>query len=254
MLYHGTSEEDSLACMSPHRKRPHLQTRRTLSASILLAVAAAALRCLSPLAAHAADHKSAPPAKPAAEYPANDTHPDEHVTIAADPCDDPKLCSFFRLPYIQHGLLPIRVVITNDSDRALSLDDARMQFISANNDKIPAATEDDINRRIFTLHSTQPIRIPFDPIPIKRTPIDKKVTQDDNDFGFPGTVVNAHSTLAGYLFYDIQDLDEPALKHAELYVKMVHTLDGKQELFAFSIPLDKWLAANPDTPSNHPRQ
>jgi hypothetical protein len=254
MLYHGTSEEDSLACMSPHRKRPHLQTRRTLSASILLAVAAAALLCLSPLAAHAADHKSAPPAKPAAEYPANDTHPDEHVTIAADPCDDPKLCSFFRLPYIQHGLLPIRVVITNDSDRALSLDDARMQFISANNDKIPAATEDDINRRIFTLHSTQPIRIPFDPIPIKRTPIDKKVTQDDNDFGFPGTVVNAHSTLAGYLFYDIQDLDEPALKHAELYVKMVHTLDGKQELFAFSIPLDKWLAANPDTPSNHPRQ
>ena len=216
--------------MSPHRKRPHLQTRRTLSASILLAVAAAALLCLSPLAAHAADHKSAPPAKPAAEYPANDTHPDEHVTIAADPCDDPKLCSFFRLPYIQHGLLPIRVVISNDSDRALSLDDARMQFISANNDKIPAATEDDINRRIFTLHS------------------------DDNDFGFQGTVVNAHSTLAGYLFYDIQDLDEPALKHAELYVKMVHTLDGKQELFAFTIPLDKWLAANPDAPSNHPRQ
>jgi hypothetical protein len=254
MLYHGTSEEDSLACMSPHRKRPHLQTRRTLSASILLAVAAAALLCLYPLAARAADHKSAPPAKPAAEYPANDTHPDEHVTIAADPCDDPKLCSFFRLPYIQHGLLPIRVVITNDSDRALSLDDARMQFISANNDKIPAATEDDINRRIFTLHSTQPIHIPLDPFPIKRTAVDKKITDDDNDFGFQGTVVNAHSTLAGYLFYDIQDLDEPALKHAELYVKMVHTLDGKQELFAFTIPLDKWLAANPDAPSNHPRQ
>jgi hypothetical protein len=145
-------------------------------------------------------------------------------------------------------------VISNDSDRALSLDDARMQFISANNDKIPAATEDDINRRIFTLHSTQPIHIPMIPIPIKRTPVDKKITDDDNDFGFQGRVVNAHSTLAGYLFYDIQDLDEPALKHAELYVKMVHTLDGKQELFAFTIPLDKWLAANPDAPSNHPRQ
>ena len=204
---------------------------------------------LSPVAAPAAD-KKAPPAKPAAEYPAFDTHPDEHVTIAADPCDDPKLCPFFRLPYIQHGLLPIRVVITNDSDRALSLDDARIQFISANNDKIPAATEDDINRRIFTLHSTQPIRIPLDPFPIKRTPVDKKVTEDDNDFGFQGTVVNAHSTLAGYLFYDIKDLDDPALKHAELYVKMVHTLDGKQELFAFTIPFDKWLAANPDAPSN----
>jgi hypothetical protein len=213
-----------------------------------------ALLCLVPSTIHAADHKSAPPAKPAAEYAANDTHPNEHVTIAAEPCDDPRLCNFFRLPYIEHGLLPVRVVITNDGDHALALDDARMQFISANNDKIPAATEDDIDRRIFTLKSTQPIHIPLVPIPIKRTPVDKKVTQDDNDFGFQGTVVNAHSTLAGYLFYDIQGLDEPALKNAELYVKMVHTLDGKQELFAFTIPFDKWLAANPDAPSNHPRR
>jgi len=212
---------------------------------------AALLLCLP--TAQAADKKSAPPAKSAAEYPANDAHPNEHVTVAADPCDDPKLCPFFRLPYIQHGLLPIRVIFTNDSDRAITLEDARMQFISANNDKIPAATEDDINRRIFTIHSAQPMHIPLDPFPIHRTPVDKKVSEDDNDFGFQGTVVNAHSTLAGYLFYDIKDLDDPALKHAELYVKMVHTLDGKQELFAFTIPFDKWLAANPTAPSNQTR-
>jgi hypothetical protein len=215
---------------------------------------AIAATLLAPVAARAADHKGPPPAKPAAEYAANDTHPDEHVTVAAEPCDDPKQCSFFRLAYVEHGLLPVRVIFTNDSDRALSLDDARMQFISANNDKIPAATEDDINRRIFTIHSAQPIHVPFDPIPIHRTPVDKKVSQDDNDFGFSGTVVNAHSTLAGYLFYDIKDLDDPALKHAELYVKQVHTLDGKHELFAFTIPFDKWLAANPDAPSNHPQR
>jgi hypothetical protein len=228
--------------------------KRAAGSSAVLPTLAVALLCLMPCAAGAADHKSAPPAKPAAEYPANDSHPNEHVIVAADPCDDPKLCPFFRLPYIQHGLLPIRVIFTNDSDRALSLDDARMQFITADNQKIPAATEDDINRRIFTLHSTQPIHIPLDPFPIKRTPVDKKITQDDDDFGFQGTVVNAHSTLAGYLFYDIKDLDDPALKGAELYVKMVHTLDGKQELFAFTIPFDKWLDANPNAPSNHPRR
>jgi hypothetical protein len=214
----------------------------------------AILLCLASTALLAADHKTAPPAKLAAEYAANDTHPDEHVTIAADPCDDPKLCSFFRLPYLQHGLLPIRVVITNDSDRPLSLEDARMQFITADNDKIPAATEDDINRRIFTLHSTQPIHIPLDPFPIKRTPIDKKVSEDDDDFGFKSTTVEPHSTLAGYLFYDIKDLDDPALKGAQLYVKMIHTLDGTKELFAFTVPFNKWLAANPNAPSNHPRR
>ena len=212
-----------------------------------------ALVCLASSPA-CAEHKSAPPAKPASQYAANDTHPDEHVTIAAEPCDDPKLCSFFRLPYIEHGLLPVRVIITNDGDRALQLNEARIQFFSAANDKLPAATEDEINRRLFTFHSTKPIHIPLDPFPIKRTPIDKKITEDDNDFGFRGTVVNAHSTLAGYLFYDVKELDDPALLHAELYVKMIHTMDDKQELFAFTIPFDKWLAANPDAPSNRPRK
>ena len=239
--------------MSPHRnpRNPHASRAfRAIHAAALLPIIAALL-CIP---ARAADHKSAPPANSAATYPANDTHPGERLTIAADPCDDPKLCSFFRLPYIQHGLLPIRVILTNDGDRALQLDNARFQFISAAGDALPAATEDEINRRLFTLKSTQPIHIPLIPIPIKRTPIDKRIAQDDDDFGFQGTIVNAHSTLAGYLFYDIKGLDEPALAHAQLYVKMVHSLDGAHELFAFTIPFDKWLTANPNAPSNHPRR
>jgi hypothetical protein len=246
--------------MNPHRNRLSLLSSHTISEAspMILRVARTAclamvgLLCVLPGTARAAD-KKAPPAKPAAEYAANDAHPTEHVIVAAEPCDDPKQCPFLRLPYIQHGLLPVRVIFTNDSDKAISLEDARMQFISANDDKIPAATEEDINRRIFTLHSTQPIHIPLDPFPIKRTPIDKKVTDDDHDFGFKSTVVHPHSSLDGYLFYDIKDLDDPALKHAELYIKMVHTLDGEQELFAFTISFDKWLAANPDAPSNQKR-
>jgi len=200
----------------------------------------------------AAPPKGPAPAKPADAYPANDTHPDERVTIAADPCDDPKLCAFFRLPYIEHGLLPIRVIVSNDSDQAISLADARMHFISANNDKIPAATEEDIDRRLSTLHNDQGTRIPIIPITVHH-PVDKKITQDDNEFGFQSTTVQPHSTLAGYLFYDIKGLDEPALKSAQLYVKMVQTKESKLELFAFSIPFDKWLAANPNALSNHPR-
>ena len=193
----------------------HFNPRAAQALAVLPIIAA--LLCLT---ARAAGHRSAPSPKPAAQYPANDTHPGERVTIAADPCDDPKQCSFFRLPYIQHGLLPIRVILTNDGDRALQLDEARFQFITAANQTLPAATEDEINRRLFTLHSTQPMHIPLIPIPIKRTPIDKRIAQDDNDFGFQGTIVNAHSTLAGYLFYDIKGLDDPALRGAALYVKM----------------------------------
>ena len=216
---------------------PHsLRSRRSLALLLLMA----------PAMTLAAD-KKAPPAKPAAQYIAFDTHEKEHVTIAADPCDDPKSCDFFRLPYIQHGFLPVRVVVTNDGDRALSLDDVRIQFISENKDVIPAATLEDINRRLFSRRSAQGTKIPGLPYPvtIHHAPVDKKVTQDDNDFGFPGTTVNAHASLAGYLFYDVRELDDPAMRGAEIYVKEVKTLDGKQQLFAFSIPLDKWLAAQP---------
>jgi hypothetical protein len=228
--------------------------------------------------AFAAD-KKAPPVKPANQYPAFDAHPGEHLTIAADPCDDPKDCDFFRLPYIQHGFIPIRVIFTNDGDAPLSLDDARIQFISINNDVIPAATLDDIQRRLFALKSIKgrqiPMPAPIPPITLHDKPLDKQITKDDADFGFSGTTVNPHSTLAGYLFYDVRQLDDPPLKGAQLYVKMVHTLPAKEaekdhakdtapdpqknaatkQLFPFTIPFDKWLAAQPGAkPASKPSE
>lgn len=209
------------------------------------------LCCLSVLvpSTQAAKKREAPPALEAKTYAAFETHPLEKVTVAADPCDDPKQCAFFRLPYLQHGFLPIRVIVTNDSDRALSLDDVRMQFITANQEKIPAALPDDLQRRLFSTKQVTgrkvPLPAPLPSITLHDKPVDKQITQDDADFGFQATVVNPHATLAGYLFYDVRELDDPALKGAELYVKEVRTLDAKQQLFAFQIPFDKWLAAQP---------
>ncbi|MDQ2834882.1 MAG: hypothetical protein M3Y50_14320 [Acidobacteriota bacterium] len=226
-------------------------TFRSISA-VLVTIALATVAFLVPTPTWAAD-KKAPPAKPAGEYLAFEAHPNEHVTVAAEPCDRASECDFFRLPYLQHGFIPIRVIFTNDGDTALSLEDARMQFISAENDKIPAASEDDLQRRLFNFKSATghkiPLPMPLPPITIHGKPVDKQIIKDDDDFGFAGTVVNAHSTLAGYLFYDVRGLDEPALKGAELYVKMVRTLDGKKQLFDFNIPFNKWLAGRPRTTS-----
>ncbi|HEV2709348.1 MAG TPA: hypothetical protein VGU67_03965 [Edaphobacter sp.] len=228
--------------MNSHR----YETSHAIVSQTLRVVAAI---CFLAATAPGASHK-APPVKPANQYTAFETHPNEHVTIAIDPCNDPDQCSFFRLPYVQHGFIPVRVIITNDGDAALTLNDVRIQFISAANDKLPAADLEEINRRLFNLKRSmnRPLPLPI-PIPIHHAPVDKKITQDDNDFGFQSTTVNAHSTLGGYLFYDVRGLDDPPLKDAEIYVKEIHTLDGKQQLFPFSIPFDKWLAANPPAKS-----
>lgn len=208
--------------------------------------------CLLAAPSFAAD-KKAPPAKPANQYAAFDPHPKEQLTIAADPCDDPRDCDFFRLPYVQHGFIPVRVIFTNDGDAPVSLDEARIQFISANNDVIPAATDDDIQRRLFSTKGTKgrqiPLPMPLPPITLHDKPVDKQISKDDADFGFNTTTVNPHSTLAGYLFYDVRQLDGEPLKDAQLYVKMVNTVAGKdgakKQLFPFSIPFNKWLAAQP---------
>lgn len=192
--------------------------------------------------------KKAPPPKPANQYPAFDSHPQEHVTIAIDPCTEPRDCDFFRLPYIRHSMIPVRIIVTNDSDASLDLSDVRMQFITGEGEKYPAADLDDLNRRLFSTKEAMGRKVPIVPIPIPmhHSPIDKKITEDDDDFGFKTTTVTAHSTVAGYLFYDVKDLDDPPLKGAQIYIKEIHTSGGKQ-LFAFSIPFDKWLAAQKNT-------
>ena len=213
-------------------------------ASVLLAI---------PLAALASDKpRPAPPVKPAVEYPVNESHPAEKVTIAADPCDREDDCKFFRLPYASHGFLPVRVIITNDRDQPLELDDVRIQFFPASGGKEAAATDDDLNRRLFSGKSAAGTKLPIIPITIHHQPVDQKILNDDTDFGFTSTTVPPHSTRAGYVFYDTRGLDDPVMKHAELYVKEIHTTDekgAKVELFAFTLPFDKWLAANPAEPA-----
>jgi hypothetical protein len=237
-----------------------MKSHRFLKISLLVVTST----CLAAVNSFASDKpRKAPPVQPANQYAAFEAHAKEQVTVAAEPCREIRDCDFFRLPYPSHGLIPVRVIFTNDSDTALTLDDVRIQFISVNNDKIPAATLDDINRRLFSTRSAMPTKVPIVPITIHHEPIDKKITQDDNDFGFTTTTVKPHSTFAGYLFYDVHQLEvEYPLKGAELFVKMVYTApdkDGnKKQLFDFNIPFDKWLAAQsgqkpsekaPDKPS-----
>ena len=212
--------------------------------------------------------RPAPPVDPATKYPANDPHPNEHVTLAADPCIDHDACSFFRLPYVSHGFLAVRVIVTNDRDEPLDLEEVRIQFLPAEGEKEAAATDEDLNRRLFSRKSTVGTHIPLTPITTHPEPVDKKILNDDADFGFQSLIVPAHSTRAGYVFYDTRDLEEPVLRHASLYVKEIRYTDpkgSKQELFGFTLPFDKWLdaqakpetkkpasAINPDDTSDKP--
>jgi hypothetical protein len=185
--------------------------------------------------------KQTPPL-PAQQYPLHETHAADHLTIAAEPGDTKETAPHTRLDYYSHGFLPIRVIVTNDSDLAINLDDARIHFIAADGSSIPAATDDDLERGMFTLKSATGRKVPLPlpiPIPITtgKSDIDKKVVADDNDFSFQTTTVAPHTTVSGYLFYDINNLDAPILAHATLELRKVRLASTNKILDTFEIPL-----------------
>ena len=215
---------------------------------------AATFVSLTVLSARAEKPRKPKPALPAPQYPMHDTHDGEHVTIAAEPGDSHETEPNTRLDYYHHGFMPIRVIVTNDSDQALTLDDARIHFIAADNTVIPAATDDDIQRRLFALKSVAGTKIPMPaPIPsitIHHKPVDKKILADDNDFGFQTTTVAPHTTVSGYLYYDVRELDDPVLEKAQLELRKVRYAASNKVLDTFEIPLKPTTdskAEKPDT-------
>lgn len=209
---------------------------------IVLTLAACAI------SAHAEKPRKPKPALPAQQYSMHDTHATEQVTIAAEPGDTKETAPDTRLDYFAHDMLPIRVIVTNDSDQAVTLDDARIDFIASDNTVVHAATDDDLQRRLFTLKGATgkkiPLPMPLPPITIHKN-VDKKIIADDQDFSFKTTTVPAHSTVAGYLFYDVEGLDRPALEKATLELRRVRFASTNKALDSFEIPLHPTAAAPP---------
>jgi hypothetical protein len=190
-----------------------------------------------------AEH-AAPPAGVATSYPAFDQHADDHVAIAADPYNTKEKASIFRFKYLEYGFMPIRIIVTNNGDKPISLIDARINFITAAGDKIPAATPEEVERRIGGIKrpdSGYKLPGPLPRIGNKSSSKNKDVDEDFQTMEYSAVAVEAHTTRAGFLFYDVDGLDNP-LVGAKLNLRMLRGADGK-ELFYFEIPFDKYLAA-----------
>src|SRR5437879_4728107 len=116
--------------------------RSRLRLALLGIVMAVPLLCL------AAKEFSMPRVQPAFSYPAHDHHENENVTVGLDPYDTPAKSNIFTVHYRENDLLPILVVITNDSQEPVQLSDMKAELVTSDRSKLSAASEDDIYRRI----------------------------------------------------------------------------------------------------------
>jgi len=183
-------------------------------------------------------HFNPPPAAAAGTYALHETHKDEKVTIAVDPCDTPEKAGIFKVNYKGYGFYPVRLVISNDSDQTLMLQGLKIEYITANKDKLQPATDADIYRRLVKPSKADTgkpgIRLPF-PVGKKKEPLSKEVREEYESAQLLTVPVTPHSIHSGYLFFDMMDMSvEPG---AHLYISGIKA--GTQELFYFDIPMDK---------------
>jgi hypothetical protein len=183
-----------------------------------------------------------PVAKPAASYPAHESHTDEGVTAAVDPYDMPDKAEIFSVNYREEGLLPIFVILTNDSDQPVSLTSMKAQLITANRTKIAPSDADDVYRRLAHPSSSPGPTIPL-PIPRKKVKgaVSKKALDEIQAAQFSAKAVEPHGTQSGFMFFDVAGISAP-LPGARFYLTGLKNAKG-DDLMYFEIPIEKYLSA-----------
>jgi hypothetical protein len=99
---------------------------------------------LSIAAASAADKETPFKAEPAASYPAHQSN--AQITIGVDPYNagEKVKTAFGKLDPNEHGVLPVLVVIQNDTDKSIRLSSLRVEYQGPNRERVEATPARDV--------------------------------------------------------------------------------------------------------------
>jgi hypothetical protein len=212
------------------------------SRSVLLVVVVSLLACVTSLWAF--KDFVMPKAENASTYPSKDSQPSAKITVAVDPYNTAPKDEIFNTRYVQEGILPVFLVITNDGDQPISVTKMRAELLTAAHAKLESLTADEVMRRVLHVNSssTNPGRVGSIPIPGGNK--NKKAQQQIEEINrarFSAFAVEPHSTQSGFLFFDIEDVRNP-LQGAHVYLTGVRDAGGN-ELMYFDISVVPSAAA-----------
>jgi hypothetical protein len=166
---------------------------------------------------------------PAASYPDKQTN--DHVTVAVMAYDNEELArmAFGKLNPNQYGVLPILVIIQNDTDQALKLDHLDVEYTGVDGARVEATPADEVR----TLGGAERPDVPVGkPIPIRhkhKNPLD--VWEIDGR-SFAAKLLPPHESANGFFYF--QTTHRPGSKFYLTGAKVAAT---GQDIFYFEIPL-----------------
>lgn len=193
------------------------------------------------LAAFARDF-AMPSLVPASTMACRDAHPQEKLTLGADPYDTPQKASLFHPALLQHSVLPILVVFTNDGDQPVVLSQAHFELVTRDRAKAEPYSLDDLRRVLTSVRAPRARAEDQLPIPLPgKNKAHGGLSQQERDelehASFAARAVEPHSGQQGFLFFDVGDLENPS-QGARLFVTGV-TDARAHELMYFEVPLGK---------------
>ena len=173
-----------------------------------------------------------------------DSH--EGLTVAADPwlSADRYKPTFPKKTPFGAGVVAIKVTFRNDSDESIKIGIDRIRlnltFDDNNRQELPALSSELLADTVLhpKLKGTSKPRLPI-PLPTSPGGRDKNWQEYKKlaeDAGFHAGVVAPHSTVAGLLYFDLQNQFE-LLQNAHLYIPDLLSLEKNQTLMYFDIDL-----------------
>ena len=171
---------------------------------------------------------------PIGNYPNRQTS--DQVTVAAQPYtrEAEAQAAFGKVNPYRHGVLPILVIVQNDSDQSLALDRMIVEFITPSRDRVEATPAADIR---FLTGPRQPSLTPG-PIPgrIPRISRNKNPlnTWEIEGRAFSARMLPPKESASGFFYFQA-----PYRSGSKLYLTGIRQASSGKELLYFEIVLDK---------------
>ncbi len=169
---------------------------------------------------------------PAASYPSKQTS--EGITIAAVAYDTDELAhtAFGKLNPYQYGVLPVLVIIQNDTPSAIRMDNLKVEYVGADRSRIEATPTSEVK---FVGQT------PKRPAPNTGSPIPPGLFKHKNPLaaweiegrGFAAKMLPSREPASGFFYFQTRHL--PGSK---LYLTGLYEANTGKEIYYFEIPLD----------------
>jgi len=165
---------------------------------------------------------------PASSYSAKQTN--DSVTVAVSAYDTEELAhtAFGKLDPNQYGVLPVLVIIQNDTGQALKLDHVQVEYTSFDHQHVEATPPSEVQ----TLEGGRRPSLPNGtPIHIKhKSPLN---TLEIDSRGFAAQMLPPHDSASGFFYFQTEH--RPG---ARFYLTGIKVAATGKDIFYFDIPLD----------------